>query len=132
MVGVDLRKIPPSRPFIGITMINAEGKDGVQIMTRVPRSPAEEAELLVGDIITHLDEIAIKDREALQETLGQYDVNDRVTLTILRGSDVKKIKLTLADSDKTSPVFDRSNQQNSMGSVLSRRRKDFPNAFHKG
>ena len=47
----------------------------------------------------------------------------------MRGDKEKKIKLTLAEKDKISPQNQRSNQQNSMGSRLSRRRKAFPDAF---
>lgn len=129
IVGVDERVIPPSDPFIGITMENLEDKDGVKITSVVARSPADDADLLINDVITHIDEIETKDIESLRKTLGQYDPNDRVTLSIIRASQDKKIKLTLGEKDKISPQNDRSNQQNSMGSTPSRRRKDFPNAF---
>jgi serine protease Do len=129
IVGVDERTIPPSDPFIGITMDNLEGKDGVKILSVVARSPADDADLLINDVITHIDEIETKDIESLRKTLGQYDPNDQVTLSIIRASQEMKIKLTLGEKDKISPQNDRSNQQNSMGSTPSRRRKDFPNAF---
>lgn len=129
IVGVDERVIPPSDPFIGIQMMNLEDKDGVKITVVVPRSPADDADLHINDVITHIDEIETKDIEALRKTLGQYDPNDRVTLSVIRASKEKKIKLTLGEKDKISPQNDRSNQQNSMGSTPSRRRKDFPNAF---
>ena len=129
IVGVDERTIPPSDPFIGITMENLDDKDGVKITTVVSRSPADDADLLVSDIITHIDDIETKDIDSLRKTLGQYDPNDRVTLSIIRASKEKKIKLTLGEKDKISPQNDRSNQQNSMGSTPSRRRKDFPSAF---
>ena len=129
IVGVDERTIPPSDPFIGINMENVEDKDGVKITAVVSRSPADDADLLVSDIITRIDDIEIKDIDSLRKTLGQYDPNDRVTLSIIRASKEKKIKLTLGEKDKISPQNDRSNQQNSMGSTPSRRRKDFPNAF---
>ena len=129
IVGVSSRVIPRSSPFIGITMLDVKEKNGVKITSVISQSPADDADLLVGDTITHLDGIETNDIESLRNTLGQYDPNDRVTLSILRAGKPLKIKLTLAERDKVSPANDRSNQQNSMGSVLSRRRKDFPNAF---
>ena len=48
---------------------------------------------------------------------------------ILRGEKKMNIRLTLAERDKVAPDNQRSNLQNSMGSILSRRRKDFPEAF---
>ena len=129
IVGVDERIIPPSDPFIGITMQNIDDRDGVKITSVVARSPADEADLLINDIITHIDDIETKDIDSLRKTLGQYDPNDRILLSIIRASEEKKIKLTLGEKDKISPQNNRSNQQNSMGSTPSRRRKDFPNAF---
>ena len=67
--------------------------------------------------------------QSIRDALGQYDPEDRITVTAMRGDIEKRIKLTLAEKDKISPMNRRSNQQNSMGSRLSRRRKAFPNAF---
>ena len=129
VVSVETRAIPPSRPFIGIVMTNVENNGGVRIDQVVPRSPADFADLWVNDIIVAIDGTDVADNIAVRDVLGQYDVNDRVTLTVKRGSKELKIKLTLAERDKVSPENERSNQQNRMGSVLSKRRKDFPNAF---
>lgn len=130
IVGVNARVIPPSDPFIGIgPPLNAGDTVGAKINSVVANSPADDADLMVGDIITRIDDVEIKDWDSLRATLGQYDANDRITLTLTRASKEMKIKLTLAERDKVSPQNERSNQQNSMGSVLSRRRKNFPSAF---
>ncbi|MEL7497323.1 MAG: PDZ domain-containing protein [Planctomycetota bacterium] len=121
------RVIPPSRPFIGIMMSAA--KDGVLITDIIDKSPAKFAGLKTKDIIKEIEGIAVKSNVELAKEIGQFDVGDRVTLTILRGDEKKSIKLTLVERDKVSPESKRSNQQNSMGSELSRRRKDFPKAF---
>jgi serine protease Do len=65
----------------------------------------------------------------LQETMKGYQAEDRVELSIVRDEQNKKIRLTLGERDKISPLNIRSNTQNNMGSVLSKRRKNFPNAF---
>ena len=122
-----VRVIPPSRPFIGINMDNHP--KGVRITTIVNKSPAELAGLQVNDLIYEIDEEPISDMNKLRQALGQYDVGDRITVGVIRFGEEKTIKLTLAERDKVSPDSQRSNQQNSMGSKLSRRRKDFPNAF---
>ncbi len=129
VVSVDARKIAPSRPFIGILMGNVPNDGGVRITQVIPRSPADLADLWVNDVIVSIDSTQVKDNRSIVETLGQYDVNDRITLGILRGETEMKIRLTLAERDKVSPDNQRSNMQNSMGSILSRRRKDFPEAF---
>ncbi len=134
IVGVNERVIPPSDPFIGIgpALVGEDAVEkvaGAKINMVVAGSPADDADLMVGDLITRIDDVEIIDWPGLQKTLKQYDADDRITLTLLRAGKELKIKLTLAERDKISPQNDRSNQQNSMGSVLSRRRKDFPNAF---
>lgn len=129
IVSVNTREIPPSTPFIGISMTDLEDRDGVRITFIVSKSPADEAGLWVNDVITRIDSTDTTDIESLREALGQYDPGERITLTIMRGDTEKKIKLTLAEKDKISPQNQRSNQQNSMGSRLSRRRKAFPDAF---
>ena len=129
IVSVNAREIPPSTPFIGISMTNLEDRDGVRITFIVSKSPADEAGLWVNDVITKIDSTDTTEIDSLREVLGQYDPGERVKLTIMRGDTEKTIKLTLAEKDKVSPQNQRSNQQNSMGSRLSRRRKAFPDAF---
>jgi serine protease Do len=129
VVSVNDRKIPPSSPFIGIEMVNLKDGPGVRIKRVIANSPADYADLLVNDVIVSIDETEVKDNLSVKKALGQYDVNDRITVGILRGEKKLNIRLTLAEKDKVSPDNRRSNQQNSMGSVLSRRRKDFPTAF---
>lgn len=129
VVSVDARVIPPSRPFIGITMENVARDGGIRITQVVPRSPADQADLWVNDVIVKIDDAEIKDIPSLRDTLKNYDTHDRVALQVKRGKKDLTIKLTLAERDKVSPENLRSNQQNSMGSILSRRRKDFPSSF---
>lgn len=124
-----VRVIPPSRTFIGINMSPVEKDGGVKIVNIVDNSPAKRAGLEVGDVLVKLDNEEIKSIENLHLMLKQYDAGDRVEITLLRKDIERKIKLTLAERDKVSPARERSNQQNSMGSVLSKRRKDFPMAF---
>ena len=128
VVSVDNRIIPPSRPFIGIRMDDVDD-GGVRIAMVTPRSPADFADLWINDVIKKIDDIEVSNIESLMNTLKQYDINDRITLSIERGDKKMKIRLTLAERDKASPDNQRSNLQNSMGSKLSRRRKDFPMAF---
>ena len=128
VVSVDSRVIPPSKPFIGIYMRNAK-RTGVEIQGVQKRSPASESGLKIADIILKLDDAIIKDIEQLREQLEQCDAGDVVTLNVMRGDKVRKVKLTLANRDKVSAENMRSNQQNRMGARLSGRRKNFPIAF---
>lgn len=128
VVSVDARFIEPSKPFIGIYMNEAE-PTGILVINVQDESPAAEGGLKPRDVILKLDDQLVKDIGDLRKSLEQYDAGDLVTLSILRNDKPRKIKLTLAERDKVSDENMRSNQQNSMGSRLSRRRKDFPLAF---
>ena len=121
------RQIKRSRPFVGITMTNK--KNGIQVTSVVNRSPADISGLLVGDVIYKIDGQKIKEIKDLQSILGQFDAGDRVTLDVYRFKEEVQVRVTLAEYEKLAPSSQRSNQQNSMGSELSRRRKDFPLAL---
>ena len=121
------RPIKRSKAFIGINM--RENDEGIQIFSVVNRSPADISGLLVGDIIYKINDQPVKAIKELQDILQQFDAGDRVTLDVLRFKEEVQVRVTLAEAEKLAPSSQRSNQQNSMGSELSRRRKDFPLAL---
>lgn len=128
VVSVDARNIAPSKPFIGIFMNEAE-PTGILVLSVQPGSPADEGGLKPEDVILKIDDQLVKDISDLRKKLEQFDAGDLVTLSIVRDDRPKRVKITLAERDKVSSENMRSNQQNSMGSRLSRRRRDFPLAF---
>ncbi len=130
---LNLRQIKRSRPFVGIKMAPAVDKEGTEIGIRITevvnRSPAAISGLLVGDVIYKIDDQPVKEIKDLQNILGQFDAGDRVALDVIRFKEEIQIRVTLAEYEKLAPSSQRRNQQNSMGSKLSRRRKDFPLAL---
>ena len=128
VVGVAERKIPPSRAFIGISMDDMKDDGGVRIVSIVDGSPAKKSKLRVDDVIVKLDDAMIKNRQELVKVIGKYSPGTDISLTVKRKDKELIIKLTLADIQRTSRM-DRSRTQNSMGSRLSSRGKDFPRAF---
>ena len=120
VVGVNERKIPPSRAFIGIRMTDLED-GGVLIFGIVDDSPAQKAKLRPQDIIVKIDDQEIEDRATLVEALGTRTPGTSVTLTINRKEKGKekpkelKIKLILGDATAISPMNSRSRTQNSHG-----------------
>lgn len=121
------RKIPPSSPFIGIEMEDV--KEGIRITKIVKSSPAALAGLAADDVIFQIEAKKLKARVDLVREIRKFEVGDRVSLKVLRNNKEQLFKVTLGERDKISPQAERSNQQNSMGSKLSRRRRDFPKAF---
>ncbi len=129
VVSVNVRPIPPGGGFLGIMPAPATTGTGVRISQVTSDTPADKAGLLTNDTIIKIDKEEITNILKLRETLRNYAEGDLIDLTIKRGDKEMVIPLRLSDSRKQNPMFDRSNSQNSMGSTLSRRRLDFPQAF---
>lgn len=103
-----------SRPYIGISyqMINerlaaAEGlaRDYGILVTEVrSQSPAEQAGIPVGSIITKFEGTQLNEDTTLMELLMQHKVGDEVTLTLLEpgATDEKDIQITLAMRPKNT------------------------------
>lgn len=62
----------------------------------MPGSPAEEAGLKEGDIITKINNTAIDQNNSLSALVNKYKVGDKITLTVLRDGKENKIDVTLA------------------------------------
>jgi serine protease Do len=58
-------------------------------------SPAAEAGLRAGDIITHIDTVKVDGDNPLDEILTQYRPREEVSLRVLRGEEVMDLVLTL-------------------------------------
>jgi serine protease Do len=58
-------------------------------------SPAAKAGLQEKDVITKIDGTAVDATHSLTSLLSQHAVGDKVTLTVVRGSDTKQIDVTL-------------------------------------
>jgi len=129
VVGVEERKIPPSRAFIGIRMIDKPDNGGVEITEVLPDTPAKTARLKAGDVIHKLDEFEVGNRIDLVEAIGKYTPGSEVQLTVMRDEKEMVVRVMLADVKDTSPMNSRSRTQNNMGSRLSRRGTNFPSAF---
>jgi serine protease Do len=114
-------KPSPNSGYLGVGLEDAPKEGGAKIAQVMPKTPAFEAKLKVNDVITAVDDHAIKDSESLVKTLQKFKVGDTVTLKIQREEEQLEMKVKLG---KRPP--DRADFQNSMGSELSKRREGFP------
>ena len=64
-------------------------------------SPADQAGLRSGDVITHVDTIKVDGDNPLDEILTQYRPRQTVNLRVLRGQELLDLSLTLGDRPPT-------------------------------
>ena len=95
-----------SRPFLGVryqlidqkTAILNSLPRGAFIVEVVADSPASDAGIKEGDIITKIDGKTISEDDSLAEIIGSKKIGDQVELEIYRGNDTQKLTLTLAEA----------------------------------
>jgi serine protease Do len=97
-----------SRPYLGINwqpitprvaaIYRLPVQYGVYITDVAYNSPAGQAGLQVGDIITGIDNTNLDDTHAYINTLFQYSAGDTVTLTIMRNGRETQVQVTLGES----------------------------------
>ncbi len=63
-------------------------------------SPAEGAGLKVGDVVSELAKISVRDRSDLNNRMGLLSVGDVADLTIVRNGKPMIIRATIADQEK--------------------------------
>jgi 2-alkenal reductase len=68
---------------------------GIQISSVDPGTPAAQAGLRAGDVVTKLNDQQIDEQHPLQLELMKYRAGDRVRLTIVRGTQASTIELVL-------------------------------------
>ena len=83
-----------SRAFLGVSLQDSDA--GVTVQEVVAGSPAEDAGLQVGDIITKINDTTITSARQAVSTVGSLNVGDEVTLEIKRGDATQTLTATLA------------------------------------
>ena len=131
IVSHEARIIPDNElnsAVIGIYPEDIEDEDGVRVNVVVADSPAEDAGVLVNDIIIGIDDEKILSRAELLEKLSHFQPGDEIELKVKRGEETKNFDLILGKRS-INRMMDRGRRQNEMGSTLSKRRGDFPLAL---
>lgn len=102
----DTPQVPnTNEAFLGVATESGDG--GAQVVQVAPGSPADDAGLETGDVISEVDGDAVDGPEALQATIGEYEPGDEVTVTYERDGEEQETQAELAD--RTSPEEVRPN-----------------------
>ncbi len=88
---------PTRRVLLGVVVEPAgDGGTGARIVEVAPGSPAADAKLRSGDVITKVDDAPIDDPAALASAIQEHADGDEVTLTYQRDGTTATAKVTLA------------------------------------
>jgi S1-C subfamily serine protease len=83
-----------SAPFVGVGLTSAN--NGVRVDQVQPGSPADNAGVKVGDIITAIDTKAVT-ADTIRGVIAEHRVGDVITLSLMRGTTSMNVKVTLAE-----------------------------------
>ena len=97
MANFEFIEADDDRAFLGVEPAkDVEDVEGVMILKTVKGSPAAEAGLQTGDVITGIDGISVKSFDDLVAALKDRKVGDAVTVAYKRQGKNKKATVTLA------------------------------------
>ena len=127
VVGVKERLIKPKSGFMGVNLTKNEAANLVGILNVSPDTPAERAGIKRGDLILEIEGQTFSEVDDVIKHVQGFAPGDEITLRMKRGDKEITLDVLLGDAESLNPLFERSNQQNTMGgNVLSKRRQDFP------
>ena len=85
----------------------------------LPNSPAEKAEIRVGDIIMKYGEQDVSNSGSLPPMVGRTAIGERVTLTVMREGKMVSIKLEVGElPEEDSPVLAQRSETIAKDTVL--------------
>jgi len=86
-----------SHPYLGVSVGDAQG-GGAQIQTVQDGSPADQAGLEVGDVVTKVNDKAISSSLDLVGAIQSATVGEKLTLTVQRGGSDRTITATIGET----------------------------------
>jgi len=104
-----MEALPANRPVLGVQFVplteafaqnlGIETTAGALLTAILPDTPAAEAGLQAGDIVTAVNETAIDAENNLADLLNQSDPGDTVSLRVIREGAEIEVEVTLAEQD---------------------------------
>ncbi len=89
--------------YFGVVPDYSGGTDGLKINGTSSSSPAANAGLQAGDVITQFGDLAIADIQGLADALRTYKPGDKVTVTVRRGDKTVSTEVVLGATRGSTP-----------------------------
>lgn len=94
-----------SKPYIGVSIsdVSQEAQNygipkGAAVQAVVDDAPADKAGLLVGDVITKVDETAIDSSDDLVELVGEAEIGAKLKFTVYRKGEILEITVEVEEN----------------------------------
>ena len=92
---------------------------GALVANVLPNSPAEKADIRVGDVIMKFEEQDVTNSGALPPMVGRTAVGERVTLRVIREGKMMSIKLEVGElPEEESPVLAQGGETTTKDTIL--------------
>jgi membrane-associated protease RseP (regulator of RpoE activity) len=92
----------PGSAYLGVSVDATSDADGVEISEVAPGSPAADAGLEAGDVITEIDGDAVTDFADLASVISDHDPDDEVEITYERDGESTTLTVTLGERPEIS------------------------------
>ena len=92
---------------------------GAYVERVVPDGAAEKAGIQSGDVITRIDDAAVKTGTDLQEHIGRHRPGDVVSVTLLRDGKTITVQATLTNREGGTGVISAENKASVLGATFS-------------
>jgi putative serine protease PepD len=103
-----------AKPTLGVTgSATTAGADGAQLASVVAGSPAAQAGLAAGDVVTAVDGAKVEDFADLIARIGAHAPGDQVSLTVGAGATSKTVPVTLGSTPDTASTTSTGGQTTS-------------------
>lgn len=118
-----------SRAYIGVS-VDTVREDvqkygipaGAEVITVTEDGPAHKGGLMVGDIVTHVNDTEIKTSQDLVDAVQSKEIGETITLTVFRKGQTLKLTVTTGESvQQTSPTTPeelRPSEEENQGSAF--------------
>ena len=89
---------PVDLPDSLVTEFSLQTQQGLMIVNVEPQSPAAEAGMILGDILTKIETTPVAKLRDLQAFLEPQNIGKAIAVELIRGGKLKNISLTVGDS----------------------------------